>query len=207
MKVIEQHGLHLVGAIITHYHFDHVGGIPPPPFDQLPIRVSGIATLLKKYPHIVGYMHSYDVPFLAQSNPGLPLARIHVTKDNFELKLSERIRLKFIHTPGHTPGSQCILVNNMRIFTGDTLFLGCCGRLDLEGGSERRMFETLNRLRTEMADEVVVYPGHAYGGGEWTTIGEEKLSGALREMTREEWVAKMEAHDEGGSSKRQSLNL
>jgi glyoxylase-like metal-dependent hydrolase (beta-lactamase superfamily II) len=80
------------------------------------------------------------------------------------------IALTVMHTPGHTPGSICLLGEGV-LFSGDTLFAGGIGRVDLPGGDPQAMTASLKRLM-ELAPEIAVYPGH----GETTTIGEEQES-------------------------------
>jgi hydroxyacylglutathione hydrolase len=86
-----------------------------------------------------------------------------------------KISLKIIYTPGHTPDSICLLVNDQKLLTGDTLFVGECGRTDFPGGNTKSMYESLNRL-IKLNDNVEVYPGHDYGLKPSSTIGEEKNS-------------------------------
>ncbi|KAK9763095.1 hypothetical protein K7432_010552 [Basidiobolus ranarum] len=186
MNIIEKHKFKLVGAVVTHYHFDHVGGYPPPPFDQLPIRVSGLATILKRWPHVKAYIHHADIKYLRESNPGVEIEKIIPTCHNYTLKLGKKTALTFLHTPGHTPGSQCIYTNDSRLYSGDTLFLGHCGRLDLPGGCKHDMYDTLQSVLRQLPDDTVVYPGHNYGGA-WTTIGQEKWYGMLKEISREKF--------------------
>jgi len=83
-----------------------------------------------------------------------------------------KLRLKIIHTPGHSPGSICILVEN-KLITGDTLFVGGIGRTDLEGGNEKDMVESLKKLM-KLSDNVEVWPCHDYGTKKSSTIGYEK---------------------------------
>jgi glyoxylase-like metal-dependent hydrolase (beta-lactamase superfamily II) len=78
----------------------------------------------------------------------------------------------FLHTPGHTPGSQCFLVDG-RLVSGDTLFIRSCGRTDLPGSDPEEMYDSLTRRLGALPDDTVVFPGHNYGGIS-TTIGEEK---------------------------------
>ncbi|ORX81145.1 Metallo-hydrolase/oxidoreductase [Basidiobolus meristosporus CBS 931.73] len=189
MNTIEKLKLKLVGAVVTHYHFDHVGGYPPPPFDQLPIRVSGLATILKRWPHVKAYIHIEDIKYLRESNPGVEIEKIIPTCHNYSLKLGKKTTLTFLHTPGHTPGSQCIYVNECRLFSGDTLFLGHCGRTDLPGGCKHAMYDTLHGILGQLPNDVVVYPGHNYGGA-WTTIGQEKWYGILRDTSREKFESR-----------------
>jgi hydroxyacylglutathione hydrolase len=81
---------------------------------------------------------------------------------------------EFIHTPGHTPGGMCVLVGDAGVLTGDTLFVGACGRVDLPGADPRRMFESLTVTLRALPESLVVYPGHDYGRAPKSTIGAEK---------------------------------
>jgi len=86
------------------------------------------------------------------------------------------IPVKVIHTPGHTPDGICLLVDNQKLLTGDTLFVGECGRTDLPGGNSKQLYNSLfNKIRM-LSDDVEVYPGHDYGSTPSSTIGEEKRS-------------------------------
>src|SRR3990170_3917137 len=84
------------------------------------------------------------------------------------------VRIKVIHTPGHTPDSICLLVNERKLLTGDTLFVGECGRTDLSGGNSRSMYDSLFNKLMKLEDDVEVYPGHDYGLKPFSSIGEEK---------------------------------
>jgi hydroxyacylglutathione hydrolase len=86
------------------------------------------------------------------------------------------IPVKVIHTRGHTPDGICLLVDNKKLLTGDTLFVGECGRTDLPGGNSKNMYDSLFNKILKLNDEVEVYPGHDYGSKPYSTIGEEKKS-------------------------------
>jgi hydroxyacylglutathione hydrolase len=86
------------------------------------------------------------------------------------------ITVKIIHTPGHTPDGICLLVNNQKLLTGDTLFVGECGRTDLPGGNSKSMYGSLFHKLLKLSDNVEVYPGHDYGPKPSSTIGEERRS-------------------------------
>jgi len=86
------------------------------------------------------------------------------------------VSIKVIYTPGHTPDSICLLVDNTKLLTGDTLFVGECGRTDLPGGNARSMYNSLFNKILKLNDAVEVYPGHDYGSKPSSTIGEEKQS-------------------------------
>ena len=83
------------------------------------------------------------------------------------------VKLDFIHTPGHTPGGMCIIVDDDSILTGDTLFIGDCGRCDLPGGSLSQMFQSLQKIKS-LFDNLIVYPGHDYGNKPFDKLGNQK---------------------------------
>jgi hydroxyacylglutathione hydrolase len=86
------------------------------------------------------------------------------------------IVVKVIYTPGHTTDSICLLINDQKLLTGDTLFVGECGRTDLPGGNSRSMYDSLFNKLMKLNDGVEVYPGHDYGQKSHSTIGEERRS-------------------------------
>jgi len=86
------------------------------------------------------------------------------------------IRLKVIHTPGHTQDSICLLVDDKLLLTGDTLFVGECGRTDMPGGDSKSLYNSLFNKLMHLEDDVKVYPGHDYGLKPYSTIGEERAS-------------------------------
>lgn len=101
------------------------------------------------------------------------------------------LKVKVVHTPGHSPDSCCYVVGG-RVFTGDCLFVGDCGRVDLPGSSVEAMYESLFKKVRTMDDALVVCPGHHYGKARTSTIGEEKQTNyTLRPRTLEEFIGFM----------------
>jgi hydroxyacylglutathione hydrolase len=99
------------------------------------------------------------------------------------------ISLKIIYTPGHTVDSICILVDNQKLLTGDTLFVGECGRTDMPGGNSKSMYDSLFNKILELEDSIEVYPGHDYGSTPTSTIGRERTSNyTLRPRTLKDFV-------------------
>jgi hydroxyacylglutathione hydrolase len=104
------------------------------------------------------------------------LSRINadVTVNDDDIIRIGSIPVKVMHTPGHTPDSICLLVDNQKLLTGDTLFVGECGRTDLAGGNSKRLYNSLFSKILKLNDDVEVYPGHDYGSKPSSTIGEER---------------------------------
>jgi hydroxyacylglutathione hydrolase len=151
LTYIEKEGLILKFVVNTHGHDDHIGG----------------NTYLKKKYNIPICIHQRDAKVLDDKNQAAP-ANV-LLNEGYIIAFGEE-KLNVIHTPGHTPGSICLL-NERVIFTGDTLFAGGVGRTDFVGGSERDMKLSLERLK-HLPENLVVYPGH----GPKSTIGVEKRS-------------------------------
>jgi glyoxylase-like metal-dependent hydrolase (beta-lactamase superfamily II) len=153
----------LIGALVTHTHQDHVGGSLAS--WGMPGRIPGVEELLGQVATKV-YVHKAEREFL----PGLGSDLVRV--DNHDTLDVGRLRLTFLHTPGHTPGSQCFLVDG-RLISGDTLFIGSCGRTDLPGSDPREMYYSLTQRLGALPEETILFPGHNYGGAA-STIGDEK---------------------------------
>jgi glyoxylase-like metal-dependent hydrolase (beta-lactamase superfamily II) len=155
--------MRLVGALVTHTHQDHVGGSLAS--WGMPGRIPGVEELLARVPARV-YVHKAEREFL----PGLGSDLVKV--DNHDTLAVGRLTLTFLHTPGHTPGSQCFLVDG-RLVSGDTLFIDSCGRTDLPGSDPSEMYHSLTQRLGALPDDTVLLPGHNYGGAS-STLGEQK---------------------------------
>ncbi|KAI8639977.1 beta-lactamase-like protein [Parasitella parasitica] len=180
LRFIEEQGYTVVATVVTHYHFDHIGGSPPAPYDTLPIKISGLSSLLKRIPHIKAYIHPLEIPFIQQTNPSIKFNRLVPTLTDITTTLNiGKMHIEFLHTPGHTPGSQSLLINKSRLISGDTLLCGGhCGRTDLPGGNRKAMENTLRHVLGGLDNRIIVYPGHHYGAA-WSTIGIERENGCL----------------------------
>ena len=113
---------------------------------------------------------------------GLSRSDLVLTDGSEELALG-RLRIRFLHTPGHTPGSQCFLVDG-RLISGDTLFIGSCGRVDLPGSDPRQLYDSLVNKLKRLPDETVLYPGHNYAARPTSTIGDEKANNLYMRFDR-----------------------
>jgi glyoxylase-like metal-dependent hydrolase (beta-lactamase superfamily II) len=162
----------IVGALVTHTHQDHVGGSLAD--WGMPGRIPGVEELLEKVPAKV-YVHKAEREFL--HGLGSDLVRV----DNHDTLAVGALTIRFLHTPGHTPGSQCFLVDD-RLVSGDTLFIGACGRTDLPGGDPTEMYYSLTQRLAALPDDTILLPGHNYGGPS-STIGAEKRRNVFMRST------------------------
>jgi glyoxylase-like metal-dependent hydrolase (beta-lactamase superfamily II) len=109
-------------------------------------------------------------------------------EDNDILNVGE-VKIEVIYTPGHTSDGICLLVEGKKLLTGDTLFVGECGRTDLPGGDSRKLYDSLFGRLLKLGDEVEVYPGHDYGIKPSSTVGEERRTNyVLEPRSAEEFV-------------------
>jgi len=147
-RVIKAENLKLEYIISTHSHSDHTAG-------NAELRsMFNAKTVAHK---------------LSRINLGVKV-------DDGDIISIGSITAKVIHTPGHTPDSICLLLDNQKLLTGDTLFVGECGRTDLAGGNSKNMYNSLFHKIMKLNDDVEVYPGHDYGSKSSSTIGEERRS-------------------------------
>ena len=94
-------------------------------------------------------------------------------------------KLKVLHTPGHSKDSVC-LIGDGKLFSGDTLFVGNCGRIDLPGGSAQELYHSLFDVLHSLDDKLIMYPGHNYGHSNLSTIGEEKNTNMIMQKRTEQ---------------------
>jgi glyoxylase-like metal-dependent hydrolase (beta-lactamase superfamily II) len=165
LKILAEDDMSLEAVLITHFHPDHLGG------DMMGHHIQGAADLLERGHKVKVHVHKSEAEFVPRIS-GLSRNDLVLNEGGDELIVGEQ-RICHLHTPGHTPGSQCFLVDR-NLVSGDTLFIGGCGRVDLPGSDPAQMYDSLvNKLRA-LPDETVLYPGHDYASRPTSTIGEEK---------------------------------
>jgi glyoxylase-like metal-dependent hydrolase (beta-lactamase superfamily II) len=180
LGILDEDDMTLVGALATHYHPDHVGG------EMAGYSIAGVAELLRIRP----------VPIHVQADEAEWVKRVTgaddsdlVTHASGDVVQAGAIPIELIHTPGHTPGSQCFLVDN-RLVAGDTLFLEGCGRTDLPGGDPKALYESLTQKLAKVPDDATLFPGHLYSAEPSQSMGETRqFNVVFRPKTEEQWLA------------------
>jgi len=179
VDLLESDGMRLVGALATHYHADHVGGIL---FGSQ--AIAGVSALLERV-SVPIHVQRDETPWVLRA-AGIGRDDV-VEHDADDVVQVGDVSIRLLHTPGHTPGSQCFLVDG-RLVAGDTLFLTSCGRTDLPGSDPAAMYESLSRL-ARLPDDTVVYPGHLYSEAPSATLGATKRwNPVLAPRSAEEWL-------------------
>jgi glyoxylase-like metal-dependent hydrolase (beta-lactamase superfamily II) len=179
LEILAADDMKLVGALATHYHPDHVGG------SMGGFTISGVRELLTLHP----------VPIHVQADEAPWVKRVTDASDSDLVEhqsgdqvMVGEIPIELIHTPGHTPGSQCFLVDG-KLVAGDTLFLEGCGRLDLPGGDPVAMYESLTQKLAKVPDDAILYPGHQYSQEPYASMGETRqMNYVFRPKTAEQWL-------------------
>ena len=156
-------GYTITKALVTHFHPDHLGG------RFMGMSVTGATELVDRL-KIKAYINKQEAGYVGRVSDLAPSDVVAV--DAGDTVQIGTVPLTFVHTPGHTPGSQCFLVDG-NLISGDTLFIGSCGRTDLPGSDPAQLYESLNTLR-KLPDDTVLYPGHNYADRPTSTIGQEK---------------------------------
>ncbi|MFY9794802.1 MAG: MBL fold metallo-hydrolase [Candidatus Nitrosopolaris sp.] len=167
--ILEKNGWKVKYIINTHTHFDHILG------NEQVAAVTGAKIIQHK-----DSTETYDIP----------------VEDGQIIQVG-KIMIRIVHTPGHSKDSMSLVVNNELVLTGDTLFVGNCGRVDLPGSDASEMYDSLFEKIAKLEESLVVYPGHDYGSKKTSTIGEEKrTSTVLKARSRADFVRYMASADE-----------
>jgi glyoxylase-like metal-dependent hydrolase (beta-lactamase superfamily II) len=181
IDLVEADDMRVSAVFATHYHPDHVGG-------NLGgrVQIAGIVELLERI----------DVPIHVQADEvEWVTKRTGVGEDSLVAHAAGDVvavgdfEVSLIHTPGHTPGSQCLLVNG-RLISGDTLFLDGCGRTDLPGSDPQEMYRTLTQRLSDISDDTILFPGHLYSADPSAPMGDVRQHNrALVPASAEQWLA------------------
>jgi glyoxylase-like metal-dependent hydrolase (beta-lactamase superfamily II) len=170
--------MRLAGVLVTHWHPDHVGG------DLMGHGIEGLREVLE-HKEVPVHVQADEAPWVTRATGVSDLLVHHESGDVVDVG---DLGVTLLHTPGHTPGSQCFMVEN-RLVAGDTLFLEGCGRTDLPGGDPEAMYDSLTRRLARVPDDTILFPGHLYSAEPSATMGEtRRLNYVFRPQTPEQWL-------------------
>ena len=169
----------LVGVLATHFHPDHVGG------DLFGHSIEGVRELLAIQGMKV-HLQRTEAPWLQQVTQ-LSASDLCLHDSGDTVTVGE-ISVQLIHTPGHTPGGQCFLVEG-RLVAGDTLFLEGCGRTDLPGGDASALYYSLTQRLAQVPDDAVLFPGHLYSKQPNASLGVTRRENfVFKPKTEQDWL-------------------
>ena len=177
VDALEADGLHLSGVLVTHHHPDHVGG------SMMGFELKGLAELLERV-SVPVHVNSQEAQFVSGIT-GIPISDLTSHEHGDKVSVGA-IDIELLHTPGHTPGSQCFLLDG-RLVAGDTLFLEGCGRTDFPGGDSDEIFRSLQKI-AQLPGDPTVFPGHWYSLEPSASLSEVKRSNYVyRVANLEQW--------------------
>ena len=180
LDVLAADGMRLTGALATHYHPDHIGG------SMMGHTIAGIEELLALAPVPI-HVQADEVPWITRATEVTDTDLVaHVSGDTV---LVGEVPIGLIHTPGHTPGSQCFFVDGCLV-SGDTLFLEGCGRTDLPGGDPAALYDSLTHKLARVPDDAVLFPGHLYSAEPSATMADtRRWNYVFTPGSEAEWLA------------------
>ncbi len=179
VRIAQEDNMTITGVLASHYHPDHVGG------SMMGHTIEGVAALLERH-QVPVHVNANEAPWVLRTT-GISESDL-CTHSGGDKILVGSVEVTMVHTPGHTPGSQCFLAHGC-LFSGDTLFLEGCGRTDLPGSDPSMMYDSLNVL-AQLPDATVVFPGHAYSTPTEMLLSDVKsMNYVFKPKTREDWMA------------------
>jgi glyoxylase-like metal-dependent hydrolase (beta-lactamase superfamily II) len=177
--ILEADGMTLTGVLGTHYHADHIGG------NMMGHNIGGIVELLE-HNDVPIHLQGPELEFVTKTT-GLGADQLVAHGSGDSVKVGE-IEIELIHTPGHTPGSQCFLVED-HLVSGDTLFLDGCGRTDLPGGDPEELYRSLTDRLAKIPDRAILFPGHLYSPEPSRSMGETRdMNVVYKPKSIEQWL-------------------
>ncbi len=183
LDTLEADGMNLTGVLVTHHHPDHVGG------SMMGFTLKGLAELLERV-SVPVHVNTHEARWVSGVT-GIPMSDLTPHDHGDKVAVGD-IEIELLHTPGHTPGSQCFLLDG-RLVAGDTLFLDGCGRTDFPGGDVDEMYRSLQQLST-LSGDPTVFPGHWYSAEPSASLEHVKRSNyVFRASNLDQWRALMGA--------------
>jgi glyoxylase-like metal-dependent hydrolase (beta-lactamase superfamily II) len=180
LDALAEDDMTLTGVLGTHYHADHVGG------SMMGHDIIGVAELLQ-HTDVPVHLQGPEVEYVVKTTGLAPTQLVgHASGD---IVTVGSIEVELIHTPGHTPGSQCFLVSD-RLLSGDTLFLDGCGRTDLPGGDAEALYHSLTGTLANVPDSATLFPGHQYSAEPSLSMAQTRARNVVfRPDSVEQWLA------------------
>ncbi len=179
VDIAAEDGMTITGILGTHYHADHVGG------SMMGYALSGVVELLEKV-DVPVHLQAPEVEYVTKTT-GLNAGQM-VAHSSGDIVSVGAVDIELIHTPGHTPGSQCFLVAD-RLVSGDTLFLDGCGRTDLPGGDPEELYYSLTDRLAKVPDTATLFPGHLYSPEPSKSMGDTRsMNVVYRPKSVEQWL-------------------
>ena len=171
--------MEIAGALVTHYHADHCGG------DMMGFHIEGIERLIERR-SVPVHVQGAEVPWVLKvTHCNETDLMTHVSGD---VVMVGQVPVTLIHTPGHTPGSQCFLTEG-RLISGDTLFLDGCGRTDLPGGDPEALYFSLTQRLASVPDDTVLFPGHQYSPAPSASMADTRATNfVFKPKSVEQWM-------------------
>ena len=177
LDILEADGMTLSGVLVTHHHPDHIGG------SMMGFNLKGLAELLERV-SVPVHVNKNEAQWVSGVT-GIAASELTPHEHGDTVNVGD-IGIELLHTPGHTPGSQCFLLDG-RLVAGDTLFLDGCGRTDFPGGDVDEMFRSLQQLAALKGDPTV-FPGHWYSTESSAPLEEVKRSNYVyRASNLDQW--------------------
>ncbi len=179
LDVLAADGMRLTGVLATHHHQDHVGG------SMMGFEIAGVHELLE-LAQVPVHVQADEAP-LVQKVTHLTDADL-VRHHSGDIVMVGDIPIELVHTPGHTPGSQCFMLDGALV-SGDTLFLEGCGRTDLPGGDPVALYHSLTHTLAKVPDDSIVFPGHLYSAAAAASMGDtRRVNFVFRPRNEQEWL-------------------
>lgn len=177
VDALEADDMHLSGVLVTHHHPDHIGG------SMMGFELKGLAELLDRV-SVPVHVNAHEVDWVSRVT-GIAPSELTSHRHGDRVRVGD-IDIELLHTPGHTPGSQCFLLDG-RLVAGDTLFLEGCGRTDFPGGNVDEMFRSLQAL-SKLPGDPTVFPGHWYSAEPSASLSDVRSSNYVyRASNLDQW--------------------
>ena len=183
VDALEADGMRLSGVLVTHHHPDHVGG------SMMGFELRGLSELLDRV-SVPVHVNSHEKRWVSRVT-GISERDLTGHENGDKVRIGD-VEIELLHTPGHTPGSQCFLLDG-RLVAGDTLFLEGCGRTDFPGGNVDDMYRSLQQL-AKLPGDPTVFPGHWYAALPSASLSEVRRTNYVyRSTSLDQWRALMGA--------------